>query len=102
MKSPESFQGGCCRAVKLILVLHVAGKPSGALPPLLGCRCPYHAGECAFLLVSVVSVPWGSVLGVPGFVPTVVFTWAGFLFIACHGWSLFLLGSSEAFGSECL
>ena len=99
-EKPRVFQGGCCHAVKLILVLHTAEKPGGALPPLLGRRCSYHTQECAFLVFSVVSVPWGSVFAIPGFVPTAVFTLACFLFITYHGWSLF--GSSEAFGSECL
>lgn len=30
---PGVFQGGFCQAVKLILVLHTAGKPGGTLPP---------------------------------------------------------------------
>lgn len=47
-------------------------------------------------------VPRGSVFAIPVFVPTAVFTLACFLFITCHGWTLFLFGSSEAFGSEFL
>lgn len=52
-EKPSVFQGGCCRAVKLILVLHGAGKPGGALPPLPG-RCWYHAWEHAFLVCHVI------------------------------------------------
>lgn len=52
-EKPSVFQGGCCHAVKLILVLHSAGKPGGALPPLPG-RCWYHAWEHAFLVCHVI------------------------------------------------
>lgn len=98
----RTFQGGCCRAVKLTLVLHPAGKPGRALPPLLGHSCSSHSQEHAFLMFSMVSVPWGCVFSVSGFVPAAVFILACFLFIADHGWSLVLFSSSEAFGSDCL
>lgn len=102
-EKPGVFQGAFCQAVKLILVLHAAGKPGGALPPSWGHRwCSCHACEHPFPVLSTASAPWGSVFALPGFVPTAGFTLARFLFISYHGWCLFSFSSSEAFGSECL